>query len=46
MGIFGYSFGGTTALSLAGAELDFDQLEKDCTFPINSEFLLLLSTGN
>lgn len=35
VGMFGYSFGGTTALSLAGAELDFDQLEKDCTFPIN-----------
>lgn len=36
VGIFGYSFGGTTALSLAGAELDFEQLEKDCTFPINA----------
>jgi len=35
VGIFGYSFGGTTALSLAGAELNFDQLEKDCTFPID-----------
>ncbi len=35
VGMFGYSFGGTTALSLAGAQLDFEQLEKDCTFPIN-----------
>ncbi len=35
VGMFGYSFGGTTALALAGAELDFGQLEKDCTFPIN-----------
>lgn len=35
VGMFGYSFGGTTALSLAGAEFDFEQLEKDCTFPIN-----------
>lgn len=35
VGIFGYSFGGTTALALAGAELDFKQLEQDCTFPIN-----------
>ena len=35
VGMFGYSFGGTTALSLAGAELDFDQLKQDCTSPIN-----------
>lgn len=30
VGIFGYSFGGSTALSLAGAEIDFDFLEQDC----------------
>jgi predicted dienelactone hydrolase len=30
VGIFGYSFGGSTALSLAGAELDFDFLQQDC----------------
>ncbi|NJO80425.1 MAG: alpha/beta hydrolase [Cyanobacteria bacterium RM1_2_2] len=30
VGIFGYSFGGSTALSLAGAEIDFDYLEQDC----------------
>lgn len=30
VGIFGYSFGGSTALSLAGAEIDFDYLQSDC----------------
>lgn len=30
VGVFGYSFGGSTALSLAGAEIDFDYLETDC----------------
>lgn len=30
VGIFGYSIGGTTALSLAGAKIDFAQLEQDC----------------
>lgn len=30
VGIFGYSFGGSTALSLAGAEIDFDFLKTDC----------------
>jgi predicted dienelactone hydrolase len=30
VGVFGYSFGGTTALSLAGATFDFDQLQQDC----------------
>lgn len=30
VGIFGYSIGGTTALSLAGAEIDFTQLENNC----------------
>jgi predicted dienelactone hydrolase len=30
VGIFGNSFGGDTALALAGAEIDFEQLKKDC----------------
>ncbi|HHP7245236.1 MAG TPA: alpha/beta hydrolase [Elainellaceae cyanobacterium] len=30
VGLFGYSFGGTTALSLAGAEIDLNHLERDC----------------
>ena len=30
VGVFGYSFGGSTALSLAGAKINFEQLEKDC----------------
>lgn len=30
VGVFGYSFGGTTALSLAGAEIDIEHLETDC----------------
>jgi predicted dienelactone hydrolase len=30
VGIFGYSLGGTTALALAGAELNFQQLKTDC----------------
>jgi predicted dienelactone hydrolase len=30
VGIFGYSFGGATALSLAGAEINYPQLQKDC----------------
>ncbi len=35
VGIFGYSLGGTTALSLAGAEFDFAKLEQDCAQPLN-----------
>jgi predicted dienelactone hydrolase len=31
VGVFGYSFGGATALSLAGGTLDYPQLERDCT---------------
>ncbi|WAL58473.1 alpha/beta hydrolase [Thermocoleostomius sinensis] len=34
VGIFGYSFGGTTALSLAGATFDFEQLQHDCNTEI------------
>ena len=30
VGIFGYSIGGTTALSLAGANIDYKQLAEDC----------------
>ncbi len=30
VGVLGYSLGGTTALSLAGAQFDFEQLEQDC----------------
>jgi predicted dienelactone hydrolase len=30
VGVFGNSFGGNTALALAGATLDFDQLRQDC----------------
>ena len=30
VGIFGHSFGGYTALALAGATIDFEQLEKSC----------------
>lgn len=30
VGIFGNSFGGNTALSLAGATIDFEQLRQDC----------------
>ena len=35
VGIFGYSIGGTTALSLAGAELDFERLKQDCDRPLD-----------
>ena len=35
VGLFGYSIGGTTGLSLAGAEFDFTQLEQDCAQPLN-----------
>lgn len=31
VGVIGQSFGGYTALALAGAELNFEQLQKDCT---------------
>ncbi len=35
VGIFGYSIGGTTALSLAGAKIDFAQLKQACDRPLN-----------
>lgn len=40
VGVFGYSFGGYTALALAGAELDFAQIAQDCS---TQSFLLNLS---
>jgi len=33
VGIVGYSFGGATAFALAGAKINFQQLEKDCQSP-------------
>ena len=41
VGIFGYSIGGTTALSLAGADIDFDRLQRECAKPLD---LLNIST--
>lgn len=35
VGMFGYSLGGTAALALAGATLNFDQLKQDCGNQIN-----------
>ena len=32
VGVMGHSFGGYTALALAGAEIDFEQLEANCNF--------------
>ncbi|MGP0127859.1 MAG: alpha/beta hydrolase [cyanobacterium endosymbiont of Rhopalodia musculus] len=34
VGVFGHSFGGYTALALAGATLDFKGLEKDCNIEL------------
>lgn len=42
IGIFGYSFGGTTALSLAGAKYNLSQLEKDCGSPLDSTNISIL----
>ncbi len=33
VGIFGYSFGGTTAFALGGARINFTQLKQDCQSP-------------
>ncbi|GAB4541822.1 MAG: alpha/beta hydrolase [Pleurocapsa sp.] len=41
VGVFGYSLGSTTALSLAGAEIDFQRLETKCSEQLN---LLNIST--
>jgi predicted dienelactone hydrolase len=35
VGFFGYSIGGTTGLSLAGAEFDLNQLAQDCAQPLD-----------
>ena len=35
VGIFGYSIGGTTALSLAGAKIDLARLKQDCDRPLD-----------
>jgi predicted dienelactone hydrolase len=35
VGIFGYSIGGVTAFSLAGAPIDFDRLHQNCHEPLN-----------
>lgn len=41
VGIFGYSIGGTTAISLAGANIDFERLEQECAQQLD---LLNIST--
>ena len=43
VGVFGHSFGGYTALAVAGATIDFDHLEQECTIGlgrINTALLL------
>jgi len=35
VGMFGYSLGGTAALALAGATINFNQLEQDCGTQVN-----------
>lgn len=43
VGIFGHSFGGYTALAVAGATIDFDYLEKECDISrprLNTSLLL------
>lgn len=35
VGIFGYSFGGPTALALAGAQINFTKLQQDCNKPLD-----------
>lgn len=42
VGVIGQSFGGYTALALAGASLNFDQLQKDCQALNNSWNVSLL----
>jgi predicted dienelactone hydrolase len=42
VGVIGQSFGGYTALALAGAKINFEQLEKDCGPSNNSLNLSLL----
>lgn len=43
VGVAGHSFGGYTAIAIAGAQIDFDNLEKDCKrlyFGLNVAILL------
>ena len=43
VGVFGHSFGGYTALAVAGATIDFDHLEKECALDpgrLNTSLLL------
>ncbi|WP_017653518.1 alpha/beta hydrolase [Fortiea contorta] len=42
IGVIGHSFGGYTALSLAGAKINFDQLRQDCNPNNTSSFNLSL----
>jgi len=42
VGVLGQSFGGYTALALAGAEINFEQLQQDCGLENNSLNLSLL----
>jgi predicted dienelactone hydrolase len=42
VGVIGHSFGGYTALALAGAKINFDQLRKDCDPSNTSSFNLSL----
>lgn len=42
VGVLGHSFGGYTALALGGAQIDFDNLERDCTDGVNSVNISML----
>ncbi|MGK7874041.1 MAG: alpha/beta hydrolase [Xenococcaceae cyanobacterium] len=42
VGVMGHSFGGYTALALAGAQIDFEQLAKDCILKLRDPNLSLL----
>jgi len=42
VGVAGHSFGGYTALAVAGAEIDFENLERDCQQPYSGIDISLL----
>jgi predicted dienelactone hydrolase len=42
VGVAGHSFGGYTALAVAGAEIDFENLERDCQRPYSGIDISLL----
>ena len=42
VGVLGHSFGGYTALMIAGAEIDFDNLEDDCDRELSTPNIALL----